>query len=65
MAHWVHVTINGADGVNGPSGTKNEAEQQLSVIRGVLGRRVAPDLPWLAVMGRDIVSARIIDDENL
>jgi hypothetical protein len=67
MAHWVEVSIRGSkDTIDGPSGTQEEAERQLAVIRGTLtSARESPDLPWLAVLGKEILTARIRDDESL
>jgi hypothetical protein len=66
MSHRVHVAIRGSsDTIDGPSGTQEEAERQLNVIRDTLGRPRTPDLPWLAAMGKDILSARVINDDNI
>ena len=45
--------------VYGPEMGKDEAEQQLLVIRETLGMPRRPDLPWLAVQGKDVVGAHL------
>jgi hypothetical protein len=52
------------DEIIGPPVERQEAEEQLSRINATLGRPERPDLPWLAVMGKDILSAHIILDSE-
>ena len=61
MAYQVQVTPrDGGQDIFSPSLEKEEAERQLALIRGTLGSSEAPDLPWLAVQGRDILGASVI-----
>jgi hypothetical protein len=65
MAFQIVVKVRGAqkDEIYGPSMEKQEAEEQLNRIRGDLGTSERPDLPWLAVIGKDILSANIVETE--
>ncbi len=46
-----------------PKMERQEAEERLNRIRRDLGTSERPDVPWLAVMGKDIVSANIVESE--
>jgi hypothetical protein len=46
-----------------PKMERQEAEEHLNRIRRDLGTSERPDLPWLAIIGKDIVSANIIESE--
>ena len=53
------------DTVKGPSMEKAEAEAELVKIRETLGTGVTPDVPWLAVMGADIVGAHVSENPRV
>jgi hypothetical protein len=65
MAFQVVVKVREATegDVYSPKLERQEAEEHLNRIRRDLGTRQRPDVPWLAVMGKDIVSANIIESE--
>ena len=64
MSFSVVVNVRGANEqiFSPPFPQRDEAEQQLTVIRGVLNTAIPVDLPWLAVTGQDIVSAHVIEN---
>ena len=67
MAWMVVVKVRGTkeDDIYSPNEmSEEEADRQLAAIRNVLGSDHIPDVPWLAVVGKDIVSAHKIEFEH-
>ena len=63
MAFHIYVQVKGArEDVVSPDLDQQEAERQLQVIREAMKTAEIPELPWIAVTGRDIVDARIAEE---
>jgi hypothetical protein len=68
MAWMVVVKVRGTkeDDIYSPTEmSEDEADKQLAAIREVLGGGRTPDVPWLAVQGKDIVSAHKIESSSV
>jgi hypothetical protein len=64
VAFQIVVKVRQTDGdIYSPKLERQEAEEHLNRIRRDLGTSERPDVPWLAVIGEDIVSANIIESE--
>ena len=62
MSHMVVVTVKGMnDEIYGPDVSQEEAEKQLAEVRSTLGTANTPNLPWIGVMGGNILAVRIIE----
>jgi hypothetical protein len=55
----VVVTVRGGEQVRGPLVEADEAKAQLEKIKDVLGSAQSPDIDWIAVLGSDVLSARL------
>lgn len=55
----VVVTVRGGEAIRGPFVEADEAKGQLQKVKDVLGSAETPDLDWIAVMGSDVLSARL------
>jgi hypothetical protein len=60
MAYRVVVNVQGVKNpITHDVDTRDAAELELAEIRNFIGKAHQPAVPWLVVMGRDIISAHL------
>jgi hypothetical protein len=60
----VRIQVKGKADVYGPTvGSREEADRQIAEVRRVLGTGEAPDVPGVAIVGENIVSADVVQRE--